>query len=776
MTSQNAALVRDLSETRHGLEDMTAQNAALVREVSETRQSLEGMTSQNAALVRDLSETRHGLEDMTAQNAALADDVSETRRSLEDMTSQNAALVRDLSETRHGLEDITAQNAALVREVSETRQSLEDMTSQNAALLRDVAEAGLLLRWQCKSLSERKDWRQLVGPVLNLPRTLFSTILDNQPEVLIIDALTHASRRGVTRPCLMLSWQPGRESLEQLLADPRIGSVGIKDVEPTSLPTDLVVDSRIGRYFHFGAWMLPIPRRVVYFVGPWRLVTARMLVEAARGGVERLYFRVGSAWVLVKPQSLRQFAGPTRRLRQLRPWARNIAVKDRPGSQETSLTLPPQTAPVTCEASAFASLIPRAPESADFIPGRVLLVSGNLAPGGAERQVANTLVGLSRQAGVEPMLLAHYLDDGANRHAFHLPRVRSAGVPAREIRRVIAGERDPLLPQSLTAAASFLPSGLVIDIANLVLEFQALRPQVVHAWLDWDNIRAGLAAVVAGVPRVIISGRNLNPSHFRLYQPYMDAAYRALAMSPRVVFINNSRAGADDYADWIGIERRRIRVIHNGVDFDGRQRLEETLITDRRRELGLPEDAFILGGVFRLDDEKRPMLWLEAAAKIAQAAPRVRFVIFGQGSYRSAMESRIRAPDLAGRVILSGVTDDPLGAMSLFDIMLLTSHGEGLPNVLLEAQSVGTPVVTTRAGGAGEALLPGVTGWIVEEATPQAIADQVLALCSAPELLASAAIAAPSFVHERFGVGRMIAETLEVYGFHAPPVAELRPR
>ena len=522
--------------------------------------------------------------------------------------------------------------------------------------------------------------------------------------------------------------------------------------------------------------MLPIPRRVVYFVGPWRLVTARMLVEAARGGVERLYFRVGSAWVLVKPQSLHQFAGPTRRLRQLRPWARNIAVKDRPGSQETSLTLPPQTAPVTCEASAFASLIPRAPESADFIPGRVVLVSGNLAPGGAERQVANTLVGLSRQAGVEPMLLAHYLDDGANRHAFHLPRVRSAGVQAREIRRVIAGERDPLLPQSLAAAASFLPSGLVIDIANLVLEFQALRPQVVHAWLDWDNIRAGLAAVVAGVPRVIISGRNLNPSHFRLYQPYMDAAYRALAMSPRVVFVNNSRAGADDYADWIGIERRRIRVIHNGVDFDGRQRLEETLITDRRRELGLPEDAFILGGVFRLDEEKRPMLWLEAAAKIAQAAPKVRFVIFGQGSYRSDMEARIRRPDLAGRVTLAGVTDDPLAAMSLFDLLLLTSHGEGLPNVLLEAQWVGTPVVTTRAGGAPEALSPGFTGWVVDEATPEEITAQVLALLDAPDLLAGARLAARDFVTDRFGVGRMITETLDVYGLDVTKAAGLSPQ
>ncbi|MCA3775325.1 MAG: glycosyltransferase [Cutibacterium sp.] len=753
--AHGVALSQEAAQFKKDLADLATRNTALVHDVSETRQSLEDMTSQNAALLRDLADAQHGLDDMRGQNAALVRDVSETRQRLEDMTAQNATLVRDLADAQHGL---------------------DDMREQNAALVRDVAEARFLLRWQCESLVNRQDWRHLVASVLNLPRTLFSTILDNQPEVLIIDALTHASRRGVARPCLMLSWQPGRESLEKLLADPRIGSVGIKDAEPTTLPTDLVADSRIGRYFHFGAWMLPIPRRVVYFVGPWRLVTARMVVEAARGGVERLYFRVGSAWVLVRPQLLYQFAGLARRLRQLRPWTRSIAVRDRHGAQETSLGVPPQTDPVTSEARAFASLILQAPEPSDFTPGRVVLVSGNLAPGGAERQVANTLVGLSRQAGVEPMLLAHYLDDGANRHAFHLPRVRSAGVPAREIRRVIAGERDPLLPQSLTAAASFLPPGLVIDIANLVLEFQALRPQVVHAWLDWDNIRAGLAAVIAGVPRVIISGRNLNPSHFRLYQPYMDAAYRALAMSPRVVFINNSRAGADDYADWIGIERCRIRVVHNGVDFDGRQRLEETLITERRRELGLPEDAFILGGVFRLDEEKRPMLWLEAAAKIAQVEPKARFVIFGQGSYRASMEARIRRPDLAGRVTLAGVTDDPLAAMSLFDLLILTSHGEGLPNVLLEAQWVGTPVITTRAGGAPEALSPGLTGWVVDEATPEAIAAQVLALLNAPDLLARAKLAAQDFVKDRFGVGRMITETVEVYGLDVTYTAGRSPQ
>ena len=71
----------------------------------------------------------------------------------------------------------------------------------------------------------------------------------------------------------------------------------------------------------------------------------------------------------------------------------------------------------------------------------------------------------------------------------------------------------------------------------------------------------------------MISGRNINPSHFALYQPYMDPAYRVLAQLSNVTIINNSRAGADDYADWIGIPRDRIRVVHNGVDFGSRGRL-----------------------------------------------------------------------------------------------------------------------------------------------------------------------------------------------------------
>ena len=129
------------------------------------------------------------------------------------------------------------------------------------------------------------------------------------------------------------------------------------------------------------------------------------------------------------------------------------------------------------------------------------------------------------------------------------------------------------MPPGLKEVARLLPPGLANDIANLYYEFLELRPQVVHTWLDWDNVRGGLAAALAGVPRIVVSGRNINPSNFALYQPYMDPAYRVLAKLPNVMLINNSRAGANDYADWIGIQRDQIGVMYNAVDFGGRMRL-----------------------------------------------------------------------------------------------------------------------------------------------------------------------------------------------------------
>ena len=141
---------------------------------------------------------------------------------------------------------------------------------------------------------------------------------------------------------------------------------------------------------------------------------------------------------------------------------------------------------------------------------------------------------------------------------------------------------------------------------------------MVHAWLDWDGRAPALRWQLPGFPRIGCGPQIIGPSHSALYQPYMDPSYRALASVPQVTMINNSRAGADDYADWIGISRSRIQVIHNAVDFGDRTRLPPDDIRQRREALGIPHDALVVGGVFRLAPEKRPLLWLDTAAIVAR--------------------------------------------------------------------------------------------------------------------------------------------------------------
>lgn len=587
---------------------------------------------------------------------------------------------------------------------------------------------------------------------------------------LVDSALAHAVRRNYGAPCVMLGWPVDDVIIDKLLDDPRVGSVCVKD--NLTMPAARHLDNpRVGRHFSYGDWSLSSPCEVVYFAGPLKHVTPSMVIQATRAGVQKLWVRAGFVWVRIPTQALRRYAPQVRLANQIRYSARNMLArlvsKARKVLPERFGDLAALTGYMTWD-EACEVLVNNVQPHDGYVPGRVVLVCGNLSPGGAERQAANTLVGLAEAGMTDVSLLAHNLREGAARNNFHLPRVIAKGVPAREIERTVAGINDPNIPHALRRVSYSLPTKLLIDIANQVREFDVLRPEVVHAWLDWDNVRAGLAAAIAGVPKILLSGRNLNPSHYSLHQAYMRPAYRALAKLPNVQILNNSRAGADDYADWIGISRDRIKVIRNGVAFGDQPRPTPDAILATRRQYGIAASDFVVGGIFRFDDEKRPLLWLDTAAHIRRAVPEALFLLYGQGSLQTAMEAKVEQLDLGDRVIFAGVTNDPLAAMHLMDVFLLTSYGEGLPNVLLEAQWVGTPVVCTRVGGAPEAIDPGVSGWAVDGDAPEALADAVVQIRRNPDVAARAAARGPLFVRERFGMMRMISETLEAYGMSAP--------
>ena len=552
-------------------------------------------------------------------------------------------------------------------------------------------------------------------------------------------AIRDAHRNGVLSIILAIPFELGSDEARLLLQSSSVSGL----VLPFTSATIRNADPRaVGSFGEDGLWRLPEGPNVVYFLGPYRRLTSEMVKEALRRGTRAIALKAGRRWIRFPIAALR-------------------------GGAVVEGVAP-------CDVRLFRSILSGSRSSKDAQPGRIILVCGNLSPGGAERQVVYTMTGLERRGFHDIQLLCDTLEPARpEKFDFYLPMLRDAGIRVETIRKATLDdvEADDAT-WTLREFVHRLPAELLADIVALYREFRLRQPEVVHAWLDWSNTRAGIAAALAGVPKILISGRNLNPTHFNLYQPYMDPAYSALCELPNVVFVNNSRAGANDYARWLGLDPERIRVIHNAVDFGDRRRSPAAETVALRRELRIPPTAPLVGSAFRFEEEKRPLFWLEVAAIIAHRFPEARFVVFGQGSMRSRMIESARRLGLRDRLLLPGVRDDILSAISMLDVFLLTSAGEGLPNVLLEAQWVGTPIVTTDAGGAREAILDGRTGFLGPNDDADAIATLACRILADQDFRARAATAGPAFVRHRFNMDRMLDETIALY---SPSGANGRP-
>ncbi len=580
----------------------------------------------------------------------------------------------------------------------------------------------------------------------------------------------HAQRRNRVPFCIEipLALQPAEIAC---LARAHLLDGVVVQSDPETLPhlRDQLPDIALGAYSRSGHWVLPPGATHVYFLGSWRLITVAMLREAARGNVVSLVARCSGGWIDIPLAFLRTVAGRRHWLRASLARLPSFASRGRSSfisrwrwEESIRSVNPPRLRRMLATVAAEATLCP--------VPGRVLQVCGNLSPGGAERQVAYTACGLNESPKIESCaVLCDFLTPGSPaRYDFYLPLLAAAKVPARMIERRFYDPAAVRSTPGLREGIKALPAGLLLDVANLYTEFVRLRPEIVHAWLDWSNIRAGLAAALAGVPRILLSGRNLSPPHFALYQPYMDPIYRILCTLPNVVLLNNSEAGARDYASWLGLKSERISVIHNGFDTSS-ARPTATQVAEMREQLGIPDHGLLVGGVFRLSEEKQPLLWIETAAQVSRRCPSARFVLFGDGPMRESVERLARQVGIHDRLTMPGVSTEVFTAMCAMDVFLLTSYGEGVPNVLIEAQLTGTPIVTTAVGGAPEAVDNGRTGWAVEGASPDILADRVLSVLRDVEWRDQVRTLGPEFVQRKFGMERMLRETLAVYFPQHPP-------
>jgi glycosyltransferase involved in cell wall biosynthesis len=308
-------------------------------------------------------------------------------------------------------------------------------------------------------------------------------------------------------------------------------------------------------------------------------------------------------------------------------------------------------------------------------------------------------------------------------------------------------------------------------LAQAIKEF---RPEIVHCWSDFANVIGGLISTELCVPKIVLSQRNM-PA-FRYVDgpgPYACRdAYCLLADNPNVRMVNNSLAGVISYAKWLDVPNDKIKVVYNGFLSNGIYIRQRNDMESCRLHLGISSDMQVVGAVMRFAAEKDPILWLETAAAIAAARPNVCFVLAGYGALAEQLASAIESLGLAQRFILSGETKDVGLIYGALDVFLLTSRFEGSPNVLIEAQAAGIPVVAPNVGGSSETVLDGKTGIVVGNRRSLNLARAALQILDDPSWRDRAAIEGPIFVSKRFGHQRMIDETVAVYHSEQPGEAD----
>jgi glycosyltransferase involved in cell wall biosynthesis len=183
--------------------------------------------------------------------------------------------------------------------------------------------------------------------------------------------------------------------------------------------------------------------------------------------------------------------------------------------------------------------------------------------------------------------------------------------------------------------------------------------------------------------------------------------------------------------------KRRSQVVVHGVDLHRsigmigrRDEIRERI----RAELGVAPGELLALTVANLRSEKGYDVLLDAAHIVDERRLPVRFAAAGQGALDNEMAQRHQALGLGDRFRFLGHRQDALELLTAADIVVLPSHQEGLPVVLMEASSVGATMVATSVGGVGQVIQDGVSGLIIPPGRADALADAIERLASDPGL------------------------------------------
>ncbi len=319
------------------------------------------------------------------------------------------------------------------------------------------------------------------------------------------------------------------------------------------------------------------------------------------------------------------------------------------------------------------------------------------------------------------------------------------GFGARGHRVVIGARGEPMLDLARRHGAAVLSLRGTGGLGRIARTCRDQRIDLINAHSIRMTFLAGIGART-GLIRVPLVTTIHNVSERR--NDWL--AYPVLRLLPdRLSFVSRYEQSRLE-ARW---GRSLGQVVHTGIEIHDPDAIEPLDLEARH---GIPAGARVIGCVGRLSSEKAVEDAIAALADLPQDAV---LCIVGSGPEEGTLRAAASERGLEDRVCFAGYSDDVLGYLRSFDLLVLPSRRESLPVVLREAGMMRLPVIAADVGGVSEIVVPGETGLLYRSGDVDALTGGIRSLLDDPERASQMGERARARVLERFSLDRWLDAT-----------------
>jgi len=356
---------------------------------------------------------------------------------------------------------------------------------------------------------------------------------------------------------------------------------------------------------------------------------------------------------------------------------------------------------------------------------RILFVIDTLGSGGKERRLTELLKELCARQDIEFQLVVMSND-------IHYTDVYKLGIVIHRIIR--RSPKDPLV------------------FRKLRILIKSYKPDAVHCWESMTAVY--LAPVCFLLKCRLINGMVTNaPVRQNITNHHWLRGKLTFPFSWKVV--SNSVAGLEAY----NVPVRKGVVIANGFNFD---RLDNIRGRDTVREELHISKGFIIGMVASFTMQKDYPTFYEAAQLLLEKRDDVTFLAIGKGTDLEESTGRVKER-FRDHFRFLGIRDDVESFVNAMDIGVLSTFTEGLSNSIIEYMALGKPVIATEGGGTSELVQEGLTGYLVQVAEPDTLAEKMDILLNDADMRYRMGEAGKNLIMNRFSIDIMVNRYVALY-------------